>query len=397
VHSSIRKIFLNFKIYLVILGLGTIFLTLQLINISQYSDHLAALKNQHILIKQIITTDLSDTNMSSITINGALAELALSVKNSNKPAILDTFLPSTKEQDSLNETLLSTATAFQESTLFWSESMEKSRSAMFERMISAHNLYLIEIDAMVDYQIHHINESITMATITTVTIFILGIFIFFFYQWRLNQIYRDIKNACCIGADGVPPNIVMEEINFLARRLARKTSNATNNPALLNPISGINNEKGMVTSYNLKRNSKNMGSLFLSHFMIDHHDKLISALSKDDLNSVYKKITDILSMYEQPLDVIAHLEDNSFAYLMARNSKDLALTEAEKIIASVQDSLFLSEQGNFKITLSGGLMLKAPSKTLEESLTAVAQITEKAKESGGNRVAQLRDSFDSFR
>ncbi|MDD4950562.1 hypothetical protein [Sulfuricurvum sp.] len=334
--------------------------------------------------------------MSSITINGALAELALSVKNSNKSAFLDFFRKSTKEEEALAHSILSTSSAFQESALFWSESMEKSRSAMFERMISARNLYLIDIDSMIDYQIFLINDSVMLAKMTTLIIFTLGILIFFYYQWRLNQIYRDIKSACSIDVDGTPPKMTMEEIDFLARRLARKAPNITN-LALLNPISGINNEKGMVTSYNIKRNNKNMGSLFIAHFEIDQHDKLISALSKDDLNSLYKKIVDILSMYEQPLDVIAHLENNTFAYLMARNSKDSALSEAEKVISSVQDSLFQSDQGNFKVTLSAGLMLKAPSKTLEESLTMVAKITEKAKESGGNRVAQLRDGIDQFR
>lgn len=395
-HASIRKIFLNLKIYLIILGLGTTFLTVQLINISQFSDRLAALKNQHLLIKQITATNLNDLQMSSITINGALAELALSVKNSNKSAFLDFFRKSTKEEEALAHSILSTSSAFQESALFWSESMEKSRSAMFERMISARNLYLIDIDSMIDYQIFLINDSVMLAKMTTLIIFTLGILIFFYYQWRLNQIYRDIKSACSIDVDGTPPKMTMEEIDFLARRLARKAPNITN-LALLNPISGINNEKGMVTSYNIKRNNKNMGSLFIAHFEIDQHDKLISALSKDDLNSLYKKIVDILSMYEQPLDVIAHLENNTFAYLMARNSKDSALSEAEKVISSVQDSLFQSDQGNFKVTLSAGLMLKAPSKTLEESLTMVAKITEKAKESGGNRVAQLRDGIDQFR
>jgi len=77
--------------------------------------------------------------------------------------------------------------------------------------------------------------------------------------------------------------------------------------------------------------------------------------------------------------------------------KDIALSEAEKIVESVKESIFATQQGIQKITLSGGLSLKIPSKTLEESLPDVAKLVEKAKESGGNRVAQLRDKADMYR
>ena len=102
-------------------------------------------------------------------------------------------------------------------------------------------------------------------------------------------------------------------------------------------------------------------------------------------------------MYEQPLDVLAQLDDNRFAFVMSRNSKDLALSEAEKIVASVSDSIFTTQQGTQKLTLSGAIVLKIPSKTLEEALADVAKLVEKAKELGGNRIAQLRDKADMFR
>jgi hypothetical protein len=63
----------------------------------------------------------------------------------------------------------------------------------------------------------------------------------------------------------------------------------------------------------------------------------------------------------------------------------------------VHESIFPVSSGVFKITLSGGFLLKSPSKTLEETLKDVAKITEKAKEAGGNRMAQLRQSSDVFR
>jgi PleD family two-component response regulator len=153
----------------------------------------------------------------------------------------------------------------------------------------------------------------------------------------------------------------------------------------------------MLSVYNIKRNTKVIGSTFIALFEIDQHKEMELKFSKEDMGGIYKKLADILSMYEQPLDILAQLDDNRFAFVMARNSKDLALSEAEKIVASVNDSIFTTQQGTQKITLSGAIVLKIPSKTLEEALGDVAKLVEKAKESGGNRIAQLRDKADMFR
>jgi GGDEF domain-containing protein len=380
---------------LFMLGAGVTFLAVILVGISQYSDRLASLKNQHVLIKKIIATSLNDTDMAAITINGDIAELALFAKLSNKPTIMDSLF-SSDEEESLIRTLLSTSNTFQESALFWVESMPVSREAMYQRMLSARNLHLVEIDSMIDYQIHLIDQSVVIAKITVLIISLFGLITFFLYQWRLTLIYRDITKASSVDTDN-KYEAYTEEIDYVIRRLARKMPVVNTNQTLLNPISGINNEKGMLTAYNVKRNIKNVGSLFILLLKIDQQEDLIQKLSKEDMNAIYKKLSEILAMYEQPLDVIAHLENDCFTFVMARNSKESALNEAEKIIASVSESLFLTALGIEKITLSGGIMLKIPSKTLEESLIDAEKLVEKAKESGGNRVAQLRDKVNSYR
>jgi GGDEF domain-containing protein len=394
---SIRQIFFNLKAYLFLLGAGITFLALLLVNISQYSDRLGALKNQHILIQKIITTSLDDSDMASITINGDISELALFARLSNSPIMMDSIFTSDDEEKSLGRTLIAASSTFQESALLWGESLPISRESMHGRMISARNLYLDEIGRMIDYQIRLINEVVSIAKKTVLIISFLGLFTFFFYQWRLNQIYRDIKKASSIDTDGSQYEVVTEEINFIIKRLARKMPQINTNPTLLHPQSGLNNQKGILSVYNIKRNTKVIGSTFIALFEIDQHKEMELKFSKEDMGGIYKKLADILSMYEQPLDILAQLDDNRFAFVMARNSKDLALSEAEKIVASVNDSIFTTQQGTQKITLSGAIVLKIPSKTLEEALGDVAKLVEKAKESGGNRIAQLRDKADMFR
>ncbi len=394
---SIRQIFFNLKLALAFLGLGVTFLSIELITISEYSNRLSALKNQHLLIKKIMTTDLSDSAMATITINSDLAELQLFTKLSNQNVKLDLFIRTQGEQESLGHMLTSSSGIFQEAALFWAESMGNSRRSMYDRMETAKNLYIVDIDRMIDYQIQLIIDAVSMAKTTVLILFIFGFLVFFFYQWRLKQIYHDIKHACAIDSTGEKSEATTEELDFIVRKLSRKMPTSNTNPILLNPQSGLNNEKGMIAVYNTKRNSKIVGTLFLTLFEIDKYHELSSKLSKEELNDITRKLGEILSMYEQPFDVIGHLENNTFAFLMARSTKDTALGDAEKIISSVAESVFPISTGAIKITLSGGFLLKVPSKTLEEALGDAAKISVKAKDTGGNRIAQLRESASVFK
>lgn len=394
---SVRKIFFNLKMALIVLTVGVSVLSVQLINISHYSDHLNALKNQHFLIKKIMAANLDDLSMATITLSGDISELALYTQLSREKAFLDLIFTSKEEQASLDKTLLSASTSFQEAALFWIESMPVSREAMYQRMVSARNLYLVEIDQMMDYKIQRIYDSIVLAKITVLFLLLLTLATFIVYRWRLNQIYHDINQVCALDTDGTKLEAITDEINFIVKRLARRMPTTNTNPLLLHPLSGINSEKGMHTSYAAKRSHKKSTNHFLIIFEIDQYASLSSSLSKEEMGGIFKKLGEIIAMYEQALDIFAHLDDDRFAFLMSRNTKEGALNEVEKIISSVSDSIFATSQGATKITLSAGFIVKIPAKSLEDSLLDAKKVAERAKNSGGNRVAQLRDQVDTFR
>ena len=183
---SIRKIFFNLKIILLIVGVGVTVLGVQIFHISQYSERLSALKNQHLLIDKIINTDLSDPKMASILINGALSEIDLSVKLSGQEALLDVFVRSNEEQASLLRSLGISSRAFRDSALIWGESLATSRTSETTRMMSARTAFLADIDRMMDYQIHVINESIATAKMIAIVLF--------FYQYTIRNVF--IQNLC---------------------------------------------------------------------------------------------------------------------------------------------------------------------------------------------------------
>lgn len=394
---SIRKIFFNLKLSLFILGIGISLLGLELVNITHYSQRLAALKTQHSLIDTIISQNFTDKQMAAITLNGNLAQLSLAVKLSDNDTLLDSFIPTTQEQQTLSDALKSSSSAFKDAALFWSESTSRGQKTMYDQMIGKRNAYLADISDMIDYEIQMINTSIELAKKTVMILVVLGLLIFFLYTYRLNQIYHDINQACSVDTDGTKPEVKMQEMDFIVKRLARKSPIVNTAQSLLNPQSGLNNEKGMITLFNAKKGTKSSNSTFVTLFEIDEYINVSNTLTKEEMGSMYKKIGDIITLYEQPLDVIAHLDTNHFVFVMSRNSKDSALSDAEKIVNSVHDSSFNSAKGAIKITLSGGILLKTPATTLESAIADAKKIADKAKESGGNRVAQLREKTDQYR
>lgn len=394
---SIRKVFFNLKTSLLILGIGATLLLLQLFHISQYSERLGALKNQHLLIDKVINTDLNDPKMASILINGAISEITLSVKLSGEETFVDSWINSNEEQASLLRSLEISSEAFRDNALIWSESLAISSNSSRIRMMNARTAFLADIDRMMDYQIHIIQESIDTAKITALLFFIAGLFIFLFYRYRLNQIYRDIDKACSIDTDGTPKIITTQEVDFLFKRLLRKSSQPQLNPAIINPLSGLNNERGLAYAFNAKKAGKAGNTVFLSLFELDHYTSIVNKLSKEDMSSLFKKLGDILTMYQQPLDVIAHTDDDHLVFLMSRSTKQAALEESEKIIHSVAESIFNTAEGNIKITLSAGFLLKPPSKSIDDAVEEAQVLIQKAQENGGNQVVQLRQRSDSFR
>jgi GGDEF domain-containing protein len=387
---SIRKIFFNLKIVLLILSASVTVIGVQLFHISQYSERLSALKNQHLLIDKIINTDLSDPKMASILINGALSEIELSVKLSGQEVLLDAFVTSNEEQASLLRSLGISSAAFRDSALIWSESLAMSRASENTRMMNARAAFLADIDRMMDYQIHVINQSIASAKMTAIILFFFTLIIFFLYRYRLNQIYLDIDQACSIDIDGSKKEAATHEVDFILKRLLRRSYQNALNPTLIHPVSGLNNAKGLSAIFNAKKAGKAGNMVFLALFEIDQYELIINTLSKEDIENLFKKLGEIISMYEQPLDVIAHMEDDRFAFLLSRNSKQLALQECETIVQSIQESGFSAELGPIKITVSAGFLLKPPSKSIEETVEDAIKLIDKAKENGGNRVAQIR-------
>lgn len=391
---SIRKVFIHLKIVLLFLGAGVTFLTLQLFYIAQYTERLEALSHQHLLIDRIVETDLSDSKMASILVNGAVAEIALSAKHSVEEGVLDAFNASGEEYASHSNALKTSSERFQNSAVAWSESFSLSKNPPRDAVIEAKSAYVRDIDRMIDYQTAVVNESVGIIKSVAFILFLAGLMVFFRYRYQLDQIYRDIHAACSVDTDGGKKTVATEEIDFILKRLSRKSMHKTLSPNFIHPMSGLNNQKGIMAAFNTKKAGKKSNTVFLALFEIDHYTSLVNTLSKENIKNLYKKLGEMISMYEQPHDVIAHLEDDRIVFFMSRNSKRIALEDCEKILHIVENSTFNGGEEMIKITLSAGFLLKIPVRSIEETVEDALKLVEKAKENGGNRVVQQYDRTD---
>lgn len=396
---SIKKIFSNIKTALFLLFLGTALLTLQLFLISEYTFRLNQLQNQHLLIDKIMNMKMSDPQMMSIAINGTISEINLAVKLSSQKTFLETFSSKAEDLSTLTHSLETSSETFQNSALSWSASLKIPHNQTEQtQLLNAKNAFLINISNLIDYSVQRLDESIATAKWSGLVLLMITLFVFLKYRYRLQQIYSDIDKACALDTNGEQKIAQTQEIDFVLKRLLRRTLQTPSAcSGLINPSSGLNNLKGLLTVCNTKKASRTSNTIFISVFEIDQYQTLVKPLPKEESGSLFKKIGEIIALREQPLDITAHLDDDHIVCVLSRNSKQIALDDCEKILHAVEASAFNTAKGVIKLTLSGGFLLKTPVKSIEEGIDDALQLVKKAKENGGNRIAQLRDRADSYR
>lgn len=396
---SIKKIFSNIKIAFFFLFLGITLLALELFLISEYTFRLNQLQNQHLLIDKIMKMKMSDPQMVSIAINGTISEINLAVKLSSQKTFLETFSSNAKDLSTLTRSLETSSETFQNSALSWSASLKIPHNETEQmQLLNAKNAFVISISDLTAYTVQRLDESITAAKWSSIVLLIITLFIFFKYRYRLQQIYSDIDKACALDTNGEQKIAQTQEIDFVLKRLLRRTFQTPSAcSGLINPSSGLNNLKGLLTLCNTKKASRTSNTIFIAVFEIDQYNTLVKPLPKEESGNLFKKIGEIIALREQPLDITAHLDDDHIVCVLSRNSKHIALEDCEKILHAVEASAFTTTKGGIKLTLSGGFLLKTPVKSIEEGIDDALQLLKKAKESGGNRIAQLRDRADSYR
>lgn len=224
-----------------------------------------------------------------------------------------------------------------------------------------------------------------------VALFVILFFTTLWYRKRLHAIYNDLLHLYSIENNKKDYVIFSEEADAVALRMKRKPT-VTDNPAMLDPLTEINNAKGMMASYAEKKGMKDSNFTSVTVVEIDNFSKSNRAYSQEISQAILKKVAFTISLYEQPTDVVARTDYNQFTIILSRASKEQSFKDADVIRQSISELKFkVPDQGQVQITVSGGFIIKPNNVNLEDAIKQAKEIMNFAQKHGKNKIAQKRD------
>ncbi|ADN09303.1 diguanylate cyclase domain-containing protein [Sulfurimonas autotrophica] len=394
---SIKRIFEHLKIYLLFIFFVAFFAVLLTFEQQLSFDKVNNLNNQKNIIKTLTKLNKSDIELALIQFNGKSTQLHQEIgklKMIYKYNLTDRFLLG-KEREYLNDlNQLSNLT-------------DKFNNAAHEYYIETKNPKLGKeakihldkslkaitqhIDNMLLKSISYNQEKFNIVKVLFIIIFILVLFATFWYRKMLTAIYRDIEYLFQVEKNKSNYEIFSMEADAIALRMNRK-SVVHDNPSMLDPVTEINNYKGLLNSYASKKGLKDSNFTAVAILEIDNFSKSNRAFTQEVTQAILRKVAYTISLHEQPIDVIARTDYNQFTVVLSRSSREQLFKDIEIIRESIAELKFNApDNGSILITVTGGFIIKPNNTSLEEAMKQAKEILEYAKTTGKNRIFQQRD------
>ena len=394
---SIKKIFMNLNTYLFFVLLVA-FVSMMLTLEQQLSfEKVNNLNQQKKIIKSLTTLDKDDIELALIQFNGKSTQLHQEIdklKSLNRYDYSGKYIFSHEEEylSDLNS-LSQLTTAFNNAAheFYVDNANEKIKKEAQKNLDTAFTTIIDKINDILIRNIEYNQEKFRVIKVVTIVIFVIVFFATLLYRKRLFSIYKDIEYLYQIEKVKKGHSIYTLEADAIAMRMNRKNV-TTDNPTMIDPVTDINNHKGMVNSYSNKKNLKDSNFTAVTILEIDNFSKTKRAFSQEMTQSILKKLAYTISLHEQAVDVIARTDYNQFTLILSRASKEQAFKDTELIRQSIEELKFNEpNKGPVVITVSGGFVIKPNNSNLEEAMRQAKEILHYAKSMGTNRILQTRD------
>jgi diguanylate cyclase (GGDEF)-like protein len=161
---------------------------------------------------------------------------------------------------------------------------------------------------------------------------------------------------------------------------------------MIDPVTGVNNLKGMISSYDKKKDIKERGYTAVTVIEVDNFSKTNRVYSQELTQTILKKIAYLLSLHQQTADVIARTDYNQFTLIFSRDEKKELFKDVENIRENISELRVESpELGEIEITVSGGFVMKPYNLPLEEAIKEAKKILKFSQDHGKNKISQVRD------
>ena len=396
---SILNVFKNIKFYFAIMSALLLLISLIEFNRQISFDRIEQLEEQKILVIKIYQLGRTDLDYSLINVQGIGAQLktnlSILISTTDNDFIAKLFgfnneyNTKIEKLSQLEDIYISDANSYyqkrDDNLAHRLDALTNSKTSLLNQLNE-----IIVIDVEVDHKKFSITEWIIYLTL----------FIMFFGAWfyskKLTVIYDDIKSLFAVGGERLPQFIQTQEVNTIKMRMARKPR-LSQNPSMIDSVTELKNYQGMMQAYSEKKWIKENNYTAVCVFEVDNFKELEKNLTKRYTQSVLKKISFILSLYEQPTDVIARIEYDRFAVILSRETKRETFDDCDAMRKNIEETVFNNpEGGTVNFTLSGGFLIKQNNKSLEDAIKQAKEILQAAKANGNNRIAQIHEHAEGF-
>jgi len=394
---SIKKIFTNLNTYLFFLLLIS-FVSMMLTLEQQLSfEKVNNLNKQKKIIQSLTTLKKDDIDLALIQFNGKSTQLHQEIAKLKK---IYKYNYSDKlffgnEQEYLKDldTLSTLTTSFNKAAHeFYVDIQDnKLKTLAQENLQKSLENVISHINNILLRNIDYNQSKYKLVQLSVIFIFIIILFSTIWYRKKLFSIYKDIEYLYQIDKKKISYEIYTMEADAISMRMNRKNV-VSDNPTMIDPVTGINNYKGLLNSYSNKKNVNDSHFISVTIIEIDNFSKTNRAFPQEVTQNILKKVAYTISLHEQPVDVIARTDYNQFTLILSRSSKEASFKDVDLIRQSIEELKFtLPNKGAITITVSGGFIIKPNNTNLEEASRQAMEILQYTKSTTSNKILQSKD------
>lgn len=395
---SIKKIFTSVTTLLTLFILLLSFISLVMLGEHNSQKQISLLQKHRSDLQAIRGIKTENDTLGGIEFQSISAELTHNLKEYKKT--FSAFEPlsfiSSRDTDTENYEIFKNMTQqFIANANVYIE--DKSSSEAKTQFDENYTMLMNTIFDMLSQRIHAEHQQFVLREIIVFSSVVIGLLLLIMVHKQFRLVLRDIQSLYGVTSKDKPYKIRTLEVEAIAAKFKRDALSTDSNPAHIDPVTHIKNYKGIIHAYNTTKGLREHNTLAICIFEIDNYAMLRRKYSSEFIDLVRKKIAFMITLYEQPIDVIGIVDDSKFVMLLGRSSQKEALEECEKIRESIADTFFKVPKGEkVNITVSGGFIIKPENKSIDNAINHTKDILKKAQEKGSNHIAQLRDYAEKF-
>ncbi len=254
---SIKKIFKNLSNFLMLVVILTAFGVLAAVEHSTSYAKVENLNNQKSIINSLMILPKENLELALIEFKGKSAQLLHNIdklRNQYGFSFVEKYILSNEEEYLADlDKLSSLAKEFNMTAIKHYTEEENDNQEKKEELLKSFNSVFEQINTMIFKSISYNKAKFNIYKNITYLVFIILLLAAIIYRKKLNSIYKDIEYLHDVDKKGY--EIFTQEAGAIAIRMRRKPD-ISENPAMIDPLTGINNIKGMMNSYAEKKNLK---------------------------------------------------------------------------------------------------------------------------------------------